>query len=77
VIDGQLSKMSLSPRESLCEYTGHYRKRLTRTLSLPVGKLLDRGRSETVRVSLLCFSQKLDPQHPLQHHEPPPEPMKQ
>jgi len=26
---------------------------------------------------LLCFSQKLDPQHPLQHHEPPPEPMKQ
>jgi len=27
--------------------------------------------------SLLCFSQKLDPQHPLQRHEPPPEPMKQ
>jgi len=27
--------------------------------------------------ALLCFSQKLDPQHPLQHHEPPPEPMKQ
>jgi len=26
---------------------------------------------------VLCFSQKLDPQHPLQHHEPPPEPMKQ
>jgi len=25
----------------------------------------------------MCFSQKLDPQHPLQHYEPPPEPMKQ
>ncbi|OSX77250.1 hypothetical protein BU14_0154s0025 [Porphyra umbilicalis] len=30
-----------------------------------------------VTSSLLCFSQKLDPQHPLQHHEPPSEPMKQ
>jgi len=25
----------------------------------------------------LCFSQKLDPQHPLHYHEPPPKPMKQ
>jgi len=27
--------------------------------------------------TLLCFSQKLDPQHRLQHHEPPSEPTKQ
>ena len=40
-------------------------------------RLCPMGHDAIGQESLLCFSQKLDPQHPLQHHEPPPEPMKQ
>jgi len=44
-------------------------------------KFLTSTTDSTIRASegrrLLCLSQKLDTQHPLQHHEPPPEPMKQ